>query len=90
MHASAPLVLLKEPAPHALQPPGALASMRVPALQLEEDEEHAAAPPLLDVPLAHGRHAAADVLSVAGLNVIAGQGVVAFAPEGQYAPWGQG
>ena len=44
---------------------------------------------MLTVSVGHATHAEADVLSVAGLNVIAGHSVVAFAPEGQNAPWGQ-
>ena len=64
--------------------------MKVPALQVEVDEEHDAAPAVLDVPLGHATHAAADTLSVAILNVIAGQRTVAFAPVGQYEPCGQG
>ena len=41
---------------------------------------------MLAVSLGHGKHAAADALRVTGLYVIAGHSVVAFEPEGQYAP----
>ena len=90
VHASAPFELLKKPAPHALQPPGAPLSMHVPALQLEEDDEHVAAPEMLVVPLGHTWHAAPDVLLDAALYVMAGHGVVALAPMPQYEPCGQG
>ena len=45
---------------------------------------------MLDVPLGHAMHEESEVLSVVGLYVIGGHGVVAFAPVGQYEPWGQG